>query len=125
MSTAPQPFPKSVRRSAAVIAAGMAAVIFYFSLVPAEEAPGADVSDKLRHFVAYASLAIPVSVWLGPRRWLATVALVSLMGVGAEVAQAIAPTGREPSFGDALANACGAGLGTGLVWLSLRLRRRG
>ncbi len=123
MSPARQPFPQSVRRSAGVLAAVIAAVIFYFSLVPAEEAPGADVSDKLRHFVAYAALAIPVSIWLGPHRWLATIALVSLVGAGAEVAQALAPTGREASFADAFANAGGAVLGTGLVWLSLTLRR--
>lgn len=122
MNPALVPYPPAIRRAAVVIAALLAVVIAYFSLVPPGEAPAPQISDKLRHFAAYAGLAVPVAMWFGPGR-LAAVLVVALYGAGLEMAQAFAGTGREASFGDAAANTLGAAAGALLVWIIARSRR--
>jgi len=116
------PYPPSVRRAALIIAICLALLIAYFSLVPPGDTPLPRLSDKIRHFAAYAALAVPVAMWIGPGRWSA-VALLTVFGAGIEVAQAYAPTGREGSLADGLADALGAAAGVFLVWLVARTRR--
>lgn len=121
MNPAPVPYPPAIRRAAVVIAALLAVAIGYFSLVPPGEAPAPQISDKIRHFAAYAGLAVPVAMWFGPGR-LAAILVVALYGAGLEVAQALAGTGREGSLADAAANALGAAAGVLLVWIIARTR---
>lgn len=112
-----------LRRAAGVTALGLALVIAWLSLIPMEGVPAPEVSDKLRHFAAYAALAAPLAVALGTRRWMMAALLAAIYGGAMEVAQALAPTGREGSVADAAANLGGAVLGAAaarLVW-----RRRG
>lgn len=119
-----RPFPglSASRLTAALAACGLAVVIIYLSLVPAGDVPAPQISDKIRHFVAYAALAAPLAVALRPSRWLAAVLLAAGLGLGLEVAQATGDAGREGSAGDALANLLGALAGAGLVRLSARRR---
>ncbi len=124
MKAAPASYPASIRRAAAVSAALIAVIVGYFSLVPPGEAPAPQISDKIRHFVAYAALAVPVAVWFGPGRLFAAMAATVLYGAGLEGAQALAGTGREGSLADAAANALGAVTGVLSVWMGARLLRR-
>lgn len=98
--------------------------IGYFSLVPPGDAPAPQISDKIRHFAAYAALAAPIAIWFGPQRLLAAALLAALYGAGIEVAQVYAPTGREGSPADAGANALGAAMGTLMIWALARFRAR-
>jgi VanZ family protein len=124
MNDARAPYPVSIRRAAAVLAALIAVIVGYFSLVPPGEAPAPQISDKIRHFVAYAALAVPVAVWFGPGRLTAAMAVTALYGAGLEGAQALAGTGREGSLADAAANALGAVMGVLSAWAGARLLRR-
>lgn len=122
MNPALVPYPPHIRRAALIVAALMALVIGYFSLVPPGEAPAPQISDKIRHFGAYAMLAVPVAMWFGPGR-IAAALVVATYGAGLEVAQAFAGTGREGSLVDGLANALGAAAGYLLVLFIARTRR--
>jgi VanZ family protein len=108
MAPSPPRLTLSMRRSAGIAALLTALAITWLSLIPAEDVPAGPVSDKIRHFVAYAALSLPLTLWMGARRWLAAAVIAATFGAGIEVAQALAPTGREGSLGDALANAAGA-----------------
>jgi VanZ family protein len=122
MNPALVPYPPAIRRAALVIGLLLAVVVGYYSLVPPGEAPAPQISDKVRHFAAYAGLAVPIAMWFSPRRlW----AWLSVAGYGAamEVAQGLAGTGREASVLDGLANAAGAGAGVLLIWIIARRRR--
>ncbi|MEZ5953090.1 MAG: VanZ family protein [Hyphomonas sp.] len=97
------------------------AVIATLSLLPSADLPPVEGSDKVKHFVAYAALGFPVAVWAGPGKALRALVLTALFGGCVEVAQLLAPTGREGSLLDELANVLGGALGTGLA---LALRKR-
>ena len=118
----PRPFPglSAYRLTAALAALGLALLLSYLSLIPAGDVPAPQISDKVRHFLAYAALAAPLAVALRPARWLAAVLMAAGLGLGLEVAQAMGDAGREGSPGDALANLLGALAGAGLVRLSAR-----
>jgi VanZ family protein len=122
MNPALTPFPPHIRRAASIVSLALAVTIAYFSLVAPGDAPAPHISDKIRHFAAYLTLAIPVTIWIGPGRFIAVI-VTTLIGVGLEIAQAIVPTGREASIGDALANGLGAAAGVALVWIIARTRR--
>ncbi|MFN4024105.1 MAG: VanZ family protein [Hyphomonas sp.] len=119
-----RPFPglSAYRLTAALTAFGLAVLISYLSLVPAGEVPAPQISDKVKHFIAYASLAAPLAVALRPARWLAAVLIAAGLGLGLEVAQAMGDAGREGSPGDVLANLMGALAGAGLVRFTARRR---
>lgn len=121
MDSARLPYPPPIRRAAAITAAGLALVIAWYSLVPPGETPAPQLSDKIRHFGAYAMLAVPTGMWLAPRR-IAPALAAAVWGILLEIAQAFAGTGREASFGDAVANVAGACAGVCLVWMVARRR---
>lgn len=122
MDSARLPYPPHIRRAASVIAALLAVLIAYFSLVPPGETPAPQISDKIRHFGAYVMLAIPAAMWLAPRR-IAPAVIVAVWGIVLEIAQGLAGTGREASIGDALANTAGACAGVFFIWMVARRRR--
>ncbi|HAY08260.1 MAG TPA: VanZ family protein [Hyphomonas sp.] len=122
MDSARLPYPPHIRRAASVIAALLAVLIAYFSLVPPGETPAPQISDKIRHFGAYVMLAIPAAMWLAPRR-IAPAVIVAAWGIVLEIAQGLAGTGREASIGDALANTAGACAGVFFIWMVARRRR--
>lgn len=99
----------------------LAIFIGVFSILPASEGPGLFANlpfpfpDKAQHFVAYAILAGPLTIVLGPRRTLMAVLLVLGYGILMEIAQILAPTGREGSWLDALADLAGACTGACII----------
>ncbi len=107
---------RGVRMAAGCVALTLAAIIVFLSVVNASGVPGASVSDKLKHFVAYGALALPVCVFMGRRRILFALILVIALGISMEIAQALAGTGRSPSVLDAIANALGAGMSAVMFW---------
>ncbi len=123
MNPALEPYPPPIRRAALVIAVLLALGVAYLSLIPGGTVPAPEISDKLRHFGAYAMLAIPAAMWFGPGR-LVTVLVLAVYGAGLEVAQGLLSATREASLLDALANALGAIGGYLLVWFIARTRAR-
>lgn len=121
MARSSNPLPL-IRRLAALAAAIVAVTIGYLSLMPAGEVPAPQISDKIRHFAAYAGLAAPLTLALHPRRWLMAALAAAAYGVALEVAQALGDAGREGSPLDAVANLLGAFLGAGLIRLSAGVR---
>jgi VanZ family protein len=121
MKPALVPYPPSVRRAALVIALLIAMGIAYLSMMSGPAVPAPDVSDKIRHFGAYAMLAIPTAMWFGPGR-VATVIVLTVYGAGLEIAQALFTATREASMLDGLANTLGAAAGYLLVWFIARTR---
>lgn len=122
MNPALVPYPPHVRRAALVIALLIALGIAYLSMMSGPEVPAPDVSDKIRHFGAYAMLAIPAAMWFGPGR-VATVIVLTVYGAGLEIAQAVFTATREASVLDGVANALGAVAGYLLVWFIARTRK--
>jgi VanZ family protein len=93
----------------------LAAVIIFFSLIPAQQLPQLGVSDKIEHAVAYLMLGF----WFASviARWdyiFILLALVALGG-GIEIAQGLMGLGREADLRDFAANSIGAGLGVVLA----------
>ncbi|MDX1293502.1 MAG: VanZ family protein [Hyphomonas sp.] len=111
-----------IRGLAALSAFGLAVLIAVYSLVPASQAPAPSVSDKVKHFAAYAALAAPLWVALGPgmRRAATAFALAVLFGIGLELAQMLGTAGREGSALDVAANMGGAVAGLACVWMAGR-----
>ena len=110
-----------IRRFAGYAALLLMVAIAILSLLPSADLPSVETSDKTKHFIAYAALAVPMAIRLGPGRALRALVLTAAFGALMEVGQLLAPTGRDFSVFDELANVLGATLGTGIA---LALRRR-
>jgi VanZ family protein len=109
----------ATRRLAGFAAIALMLAIAILSLLLSGDLPPVEGSDKLKHFIAYSTLGLAFAIWAGPGRALRAFILTIGYGALMEIAQALAPTGREASWLDEGANAFGAGLGT-LVALVLR-----
>jgi len=93
---------------AAVLLAGVIAIL---SLMPGSHSGGFEYSDKLNHFIAYATLAA-VCVAATKGRWLFLIAIgLVVYGLALEAGQMVLPFSRDSSWLDALANAAGTALG--------------
>jgi VanZ family protein len=110
----------AMRRFAGMTAVCLMIAIAFLSVMPPGDLPPVEGSDKLKHFIAYGSLGGAVAIAAGPGRALRAFLIAIGYGALMEVAQALAPTGREFSILDEVANILGAGLGTGIA---LALRR--
>ena len=108
-----------MRRAAGITALLLVVAITVLSLLPPADMPPVEGSDKLKHFLAYASLGAAMAIAAGPGRALRAFLLTIGYGALMEVAQGLAPTGRDVSLLDEAANILGAGLGT-LAALALR-----
>ena len=102
--------------------------ICVLSLVPGDDVPLENVSDKYRHAFAYGTLALLIGcAFLNLRWWTVPLAfaIATSMGVGMELVQPF--FGRSRDGYDALANAGGASVGCvvliALASVYLRLRR--
>ena len=111
------------RRLAAAAAIACGALIAYLSLAPATELPAVRWWDKLNHFIAYASLGVPLSIAVGKERWLAAIAIATAYGAFMELAQGSLTAARTPDLVDGIANALGACAGVGFGYLLLAFRR--
>ena len=111
------------RRLALVSAALVALLIAVLSLLPGSALPHVPGTDKIKHMIAYAALAMPLAVWFGRGQWWRAVIVAVGYGLMLEAAQGLMSAGRTVSLLDAVANLAGAGLGAGLVRLTLLIRR--
>lgn len=102
-----------IRSLAGLAAIGLAIIIAVYSLVPVSEAPAPQLSDKIKHFAAYAALAASLSVafGVGPRPAALAFSISGLFGIGLEIAQMLGEAGREGSSLDVAANLGGALVG--------------
>lgn len=101
--------------------AGMAIalVVAVLSLMPGRHVPDVNVSDKIKHFAAFAMLAF----WFGSilvRRDLAW-AVLALLAFGGliELAQEAMPWGRRAEWGDVVADGIGIAAGVALAFTPL------
>lgn len=111
---APQPSPLAMLALAArgAFVVGLLAVTV-LSLAPAPALPSVDLSDKLQHALAYASLATTGCFGFGltrSRAQLVVVVALSLFGGLIELTQPVLAA-RTASVADALANEIGVALG--------------
>lgn len=110
----------AMRRFATLATIGLLIVIAVLSLAPSNGLPPVEGPDKVKHFLAYGSLGGAMAIAFGPGRALQAFLITIGYGALMEVAQALAPTGRDFSVLDEAANILGAGFGTGVA---LALRR--
>lgn len=92
------------------------------TLLPPQDLPKTDVSDKLEHFIAFAAFAFPVS--LKRPRWAWAIFLIAL-GFGGLIEMIQPYMHRSRDIADFWADAAGASFGValGLILTSLpRLR---
>lgn len=123
MDTAPD-IAAPVPKLKIAIFVGLAAVIAYLSLAPAEDTPTAGLFwDKAQHALAYLVLA-GVGLSFFPRRQRAIFFGVIAFGIGIEVLQSVMGFGRDGDWRDALANTVGTLVALRLVQLVRRWRRR-
>lgn len=114
------------RRWAARLAGLACAIaIVFLSLLPPDAATAAAGHDKLKHALAYASLALFGSLAFDRPAILRVVLAATGFGLLLELAQGLMPFGREASWADGLANAAGAGLGAGIARLVYPVWRTG
>ncbi|RQW62575.1 VanZ family protein [Vibrio viridaestus] len=84
-------------------------LITYLSLTPLDELPKVSGTDKLHHFIAYATLALPIA-YARPRFWF--IFILGFVGYSGLI-EIIQPyVNRHGEWLDLLANSCGLTLGT-------------
>ena len=94
----------------------LAALVAGFALIPVTLPAGAPGSDKLHHFVAFASLVFPCAVMF-PRALIIVVPGAIMLGGLIEVIQPA--VGRQKELMDFIADTCGVGIGL-VLGLGLR-----
>jgi len=112
-----------IRVLAITAAIGCAVLIAYYSLSPTDGLPKVRWTDKISHFIAYASLSVPLAIAMGRERWLTAIALATAYGAFMELAQGTLTDNRDADLIDAIANALGACAGVGFAYLLLMFRR--
>lgn len=85
-----------------------AVAILILSLQPASNIPGPQHADKVSHALAYAALTCLTALGWPKLRLFRVVMMVTVFGIGVEIAQGLGGQGRMPSVLDALANFFGA-----------------
>lgn len=102
---------------ALAITAIVAVLIGYLTLAPIQN-PGVPGTDKSHHLMAFAALAIPLSL-ARPRHAPWVILAAAAYGGAIELIQPL--VGREKEFLDFISDAAGAvlggAIGTGLAWL--------
>ena len=99
-------------RQALAITCVFAAVIAYGTLYPGAVAPPGAGNDKVQHFIAFAGLAVPISL-ARPRLAIYTILTALIYGGVIEVIQPF--VGRDRSVLDLAADVLGACFGAGLA----------
>ncbi len=97
----------------------IAATIIIGSLLPSSMIPAVGVSDKLEHAGAYFLLTFWITGLLERRRYVLSLLLGILLGVGLEVAQSLLTVTRQADPLDVVANATGIALALTLAYLGL------
>jgi VanZ family protein len=93
-------------------ALGLATIIAVLSLLPISGEASIAHADKIQHLLAYGALAGLIGLGWPGQKLFKVFLIASLFGLGVEIAQALAPTGRTLSGLDMLANMAGAALAT-------------
>jgi len=107
------------RKLSIAAAIGCAALIAHLSLASVSELPSVKMSDKINHFIAYASLSVPLVIAMGRGRWLLAIAVATAFGAFMELAQGTFTAHRDADLIDGIANALGACAGVGFGYFLL------
>ena len=99
------------------------AVLTHESLLPSIGAPSLNYWDKLVHYVAYFILAGLALFAFVRTKLLALFIVLSLLGGGLEIGQALMDAGRDGTWGDQLANMLGAATPLRLWYLYCRIKK--
>jgi VanZ family protein len=92
------------------VAIVVALTISILSLLPISGEASIAHADKIQHLLAYGSLALFITLGWPKLRLMGVFLIATAIGLGVEVAQALAPTGRTMSGLDMLANMVGAAI---------------
>jgi VanZ family protein len=103
-----------------LVGALLVLVVIVSSLVPRQDLPRLDVSDKVEHRTAYLGLAVWFGGLLPPRRYALLGLALLLLGGSIEIAQGLMGLGREADWKDFYADAVGAFAGLVMCLLGLR-----
>jgi VanZ family protein len=87
----------ALRRACWLIAATL--VLSLFASAPATGGVFVPPWDKLAHLAFYGTIAVLLTVALGPSRWIIAVVVVCLIGITDETYQSFLPT-RQAGFDD-------------------------
>lgn len=104
-----------IRKVGQALTAVSAVIIAYATLAPGVDAGAAD--DEFLHFLLFLPLGLGGALWMAAlepavqkKARLGILLVVLVFAAATEIGQG-AVDGREPSFGDFIADAAGAGLG--------------
>lgn len=89
-------------------------------LMPAQDLPSVNLSDKFEHLVAYLGLAVWFGGLLQPRSYFRLFLSLLALGGGIEIAQDMMKLGRHAEWNDFFADAAGALAGLLLCLVGLR-----
>lgn len=103
-----------------LLGAVLTLVVIVSGLVPSEDLPHWQLSDKFEHLIAYTGLAVWFGGLLRPRRYLQLALALLALGGGIEIAQGLMGLGREADWRDFLADALGVGFGLSLSLAGLQ-----
>jgi hypothetical protein len=100
------------------------AAVLFLALAPESATPVGswDIPDKLEHIAAFTALGITLRPGTPRLPLAAQFCLLSAIGAGIEVIQALTPFSRQADIVDSMASSLGAGLGLAAV-LFLETRR--
>ena len=103
-----------------LLGAVLTLVVIVSGLVPSEDLPRLQLSDKFEHLIAYTGLAVWFGGLLPPRRYVSLALVLLALGGGIEIAQGLMGLGREADWRDFLADALGVGFGLSLSLAGLQ-----
>ena len=103
-----------------LLGAVLTLVVIVSGLVPSEDLPRLQLSDKFEHLIAYVGLAVWFGGLLPPRRYVSLALVLLALGGGIEIAQGLMGLGREADWRDFLADALGVGFGLSLSLAGLQ-----
>lgn len=89
----------------------LAGVIAVLSLMPLRNVPDLDVSDKIKHALAYVALGFFFASVIVRRDWFWLAIALICFGALIELAQHVMPFGRSAEAKDMLANLAGIAVG--------------
>ncbi len=105
---------KHIKTNWLILSSVLIVIIGILSLTPLDELPAAPCSDKLHHLLAYAGLALPVSI-VRPKYWLIVMLFYCMFSGAIELIQPF--VNRYGEWLDMAANCSGLLLGISLAGL--------
>jgi VanZ family protein len=111
-------FAPGLRYARTWFAAGLllAALVTFFSLLPAKQLPPVGINDKYEHIISYTILAFWFGSVIARRDFLYLGLALIALGGAIEILQGLMGMGRESDLRDFWADCLGVAIGLVLAW---------